>query len=309
MSGLDPTFTDLPYRSLGDAALARARELGVSHADFRFERVRYQDLSVRDGVLQGASDAEDLGFAVRVIHRGSWGFASGVVLTADEAVRVAETAVAVATVATGMTRRPVEIADEPVYDDVTWVSAYDINPLEVPVAEKAALLVDWTERLRAGAAVDHATAFVQQVQENKYYADLAGTRTTQQRVRMMPGLRGHGGRCRHLRLDVEHRPAGRPRLGVRRRHGRAGRLGLGRRDRRGARAARREAQGPERRGRHLRPRHPPEQPVAHHPRVDRPRHRARPGPRLRGQLRRDVVRHRRQARHPPVRLRGHARHR
>ncbi len=192
MSGLDPTFVDLPYRHLGDAALSRARELGVSHADFRFERVRYQSLLVRDGVLQDASDTEDLGFAVRVIHRGSWGFASGVVLTADEAVRVAETAVSVATVASAMTSHPVEIADEPVYDDVTWISAYEINPLEVPVADKAALLIDWTERLRTGAAVDHARAFVQQVQENKYYADLAGTRTTQQRVRLMPGFEAMG---------------------------------------------------------------------------------------------------------------------
>ena len=32
-----------------------------------------------------AMDADDEGFAVRVIHRRSWGFASGVVLTSDEA--------------------------------------------------------------------------------------------------------------------------------------------------------------------------------------------------------------------------------
>ena len=44
----------------------------------------------------------------------------------------------------------------PVHDDVTWVSGYEVNPLEVPTREKAALLVDWTERLRAGAAVAHA---------------------------------------------------------------------------------------------------------------------------------------------------------
>ena len=67
-----------------------------------------------------------------------------------------------------------------------------MNPLEVPTAEKAALLIDWTDRLRAGAAVDHATAFLQQVQENKYYADLAGTRTTQQRVRLQPGFEAMG---------------------------------------------------------------------------------------------------------------------
>jgi TldD protein len=190
--GLDPTFTALPYRSLGDAALSRAGELGVSHADFRFERVRYQHLGVRDGVLQGASDSEDLGFAVRVIHHGSWGFAASVVLTPEEAARVAESAVAVALVAAEMTPVPVEIAPEPVHADATWVSSYDVNPLEVPTAEKAALLIDWTNRLRTGAAVDHASAYLQQVQENKYYADLHGTRTTQQRVRLQPGFEAMG---------------------------------------------------------------------------------------------------------------------
>ncbi len=189
---LDPTFTALPYRSLGDAALERARSLGVTHADFRFERVRSQQLGVRDGVLQGAADAEDLGFAVRVIHRGAWGFAAGVVLTTDEAVAVAERAVAVAGVAAEMTTSPVEIADEPTYDDVTWVSSYQVDPFQVPTPDKAALLVDWTERLRRHPAVQHATASLQQVHENKYYADLSGTRTTQQRIRLQPHFEAMG---------------------------------------------------------------------------------------------------------------------
>ncbi len=190
--GLDQSFLALPYRSLADAALSRAQELGASHADFRFERVRYQHLGVRDGILQGAADAEDLGLAVRVIHGGSWGFASGVILTDGEAVRLAESAVAVARVAAAMTTAPVELAPEPVYDDVTWISSYVVNPLDVPVAEKAALLIDWTDRLRTGAAVDHASASLQQVQENKFYADLTGTRTTQQRVRLQPGFEAMG---------------------------------------------------------------------------------------------------------------------
>ncbi|MBA2952677.1 TldD/PmbA family protein [Nocardioides sp. MAH-18] len=189
---LDPTFTALPHRRLGDAALARAAELGASHADFRFERVRYQELVARDGTLQGASDVEDLGFAVRVVHGGAWGFASGVVLTADEAVRVAESAVAVAKVAAEMTSTPVELAPEPTYDDVTWVSAYEVDPFLVPTAEKSALLVGWTDRLRTGAAVDHASAHLLQVHECKYYADLAGTRTTQQRIRLHPGFEAMG---------------------------------------------------------------------------------------------------------------------
>jgi TldD protein len=191
---IDPSFTALPYRRLAAAALSRARDFGVSHADFRFERVRYQHLSVRDGHLQGAEDSEDLGFAVRVVHHGAWGFAAGVGLTTDAAVRVAEQAVNVALVAAEMTRSPIELAPEPVYDDVVWCSSYVVNPFEVSLTDKTALLEDWTRRLVAANAVDHASAFLQQVQENKFYADLAGTTTTQQRIRLQPHVEAHGSR-------------------------------------------------------------------------------------------------------------------
>jgi len=192
MSGLDPGFVALPHRVLGDAALQRARELGVSHADFRFERVRWQDVRVRDGALQGAADDVDTGFAVRVIHDGAWGFASGVRLTVEEAVRVAEAAVEVAKVSSALTTVPVELAPEPVYDDVTWVSSYTHDPFDVSVHDKADVLIGWTERLRAHDAVQHATAEVLQIHENKYYADLAGTRTTQQRIRLLPTFTAMG---------------------------------------------------------------------------------------------------------------------
>ncbi|GAB3998866.1 TldD/PmbA family protein [Nocardioides marmoraquaticus] len=187
---IDPGFLELPLQRLAHAALERARDFGVTHADFRLERVRTQHLAVRDGALEGAADGEDLGFAVRVVLRGAWGFASGVELTVDEAVRVAEAAVNVAQVAGAMTTRPVELAPEPTYADVHWVGAYEVDPLEVPLAEKAALLGGWTRELLA-AGVDHATASLQQVHENKFYADLAGSSITQQRVRLEPMLEAH----------------------------------------------------------------------------------------------------------------------
>ena len=193
MPEVDPSFLALPFRSLGDIALARAADLGATHADFRFERIRSQRILVRDGALQGAADADVVGFAVRVIHGGAWGFASGVVLTDTEAAGVAETAVSVAKVAAAMTTTPVELAPEPVYDDVTWVSSYDVDPFGVSTTDKTTVLADWTARLRRGSAVDHATASLYAVLENKYYADLAGTRTTQQRVRMQPGFEAMGG--------------------------------------------------------------------------------------------------------------------
>jgi len=189
---IDPTFLALPYQRLAQVALGRARDFGVSHADFRFERNRYQHFSVRDGALEGAQDAEDLGFAVRVILDGAWGFASGVALTESEAVTVAETAVTVAQVAAKMTSRPVVLAPEPVHEDVTWVSSYDVDPLAVPLAEKTGLFAGWTRDLLGAEGVDHATASLQQVHENKYYADLGGSSITQQRIRLEPHIEVHG---------------------------------------------------------------------------------------------------------------------
>ena len=185
---IDPKFLDLPLRQLADAALSKARELGATHADLRVERIRSQHLRMRDASLEGRPDDEDTGFAVRVVHDGTWGFAAGVDLTPDAAARVAEQAVEIARASKPVNREPIELADEPVYADVTWVSAYDVDPFSVPDADKVALLAERSARLLAAEGVDHVDAAVAQVLENKFYADLAGTVTTQQRVRLMPTL-------------------------------------------------------------------------------------------------------------------------
>ena len=188
MAEVDPEFLELPMRRMADAALQRVRELGAEHADFRLERIRNQDLVLRDGRVDSASDGQDVGFAVRVVHEGTWGFAAGVDLTPEAAVAVAEQAIEVAKVSRPVNSEPIELADEPVHADVTWVSPYEVNPFDVSDADKFALLADWSERLLAADGVDHVEAVVMQVQENKFYADLAGTITTQQRVRLHPEL-------------------------------------------------------------------------------------------------------------------------
>ena len=93
---VDESFLALPLSALTDAALTRALDLGCEHADLRVERIRTQTIRLRDARPEAFLDGEDLGLAVRVVHEGTWGFAAGVVLTAAEAVRLAEEAVGVA---------------------------------------------------------------------------------------------------------------------------------------------------------------------------------------------------------------------
>ena len=188
MPDLDASFLALPARELADAALTRARELGAEHADFRLERIRTGVLQLRDAKLDSSTDTEDVGLAVRVIHDGAWGFASDIARTPDAARRLAEQAVATAKVSRVLSDDPVTLAPEPVYRDATWVSSYDIDPFDVPEAERVARLADLSERLLSADGVDHVDASLMHVLENKFYADTAGTTTTQQRVRVHPGF-------------------------------------------------------------------------------------------------------------------------
>ncbi|MET1007918.1 MAG: TldD/PmbA family protein [Propionibacteriaceae bacterium] len=186
MPSLDDSFLALPLSQLADAALSRASELGCSHADVRIERIRNAHRIFRDGVLQTNIDNETLGLSVRVVHEGAWGFAADIALTVDAAVELAGRAVTTAQVSRPLTLQPVELAPEPVYAGATWVSSYEVNPFDVSEAEKQARMLDLSERLLSADGVTHADASVMYVQENKFYADLAGTSTTQQRVRIEP---------------------------------------------------------------------------------------------------------------------------
>jgi TldD protein len=209
---IDAAFLALPMRALADAALTRAQELGVDHADFRLERIRGQQMSLRDGRLEGTHDGEDVGFGVRVVHEGTWGFAAAVELTVDEAVRVAAQAVDIARAAHQMSPERVELADEPVQPDRSWISAYQVDPFTVPDTEKVGLMATYSRRVLDQPGVDHVTARLDQVLEGKFYADTAGTVTTQQRVRLHPVVEAlavdpQGGRFETMRTLAA--PAGR----------------------------------------------------------------------------------------------------
>jgi TldD protein len=180
---IDGSFTTLPLTSLTDAALDRARRGGASHAELRVERTKGWHGGVRDRAVQGAAGDETLGLSVRVLVDGTWGFAASTDLSSESAALAAADALEVAAVSRPLNQEAVELAPEPVHHG-TWVSAYEINPFDVAVPARTDLLLEWTAALLDSRMVTHADASLRCVQENKYYADLSGTTTLQERVRI-----------------------------------------------------------------------------------------------------------------------------
>jgi TldD protein len=181
---IDEAFRALPLSRFADAALSRARELGAEHADVRVERIRTDSFTLRDGRMQSSHDDDERGLSVRVVHDGTWGFAATADLSAESAAKLVDQAVEIARASAPVNTERIELAPEPSYGEVTWVSAYDVDPFTIEEHVRIGLLEDWSRRLLAANEVSHTDATLRQVKENKFYADLAGTMATQQRVRM-----------------------------------------------------------------------------------------------------------------------------
>ena len=104
---VDSEFLALPLREAAAAALQAAQDAGASHADVRVERLRGQDRALRNGRVERLDDRVTVGLAVRVVHDGTWGFASGPDVGSDEGARLARRAVEVARTARPLNSEPV----------------------------------------------------------------------------------------------------------------------------------------------------------------------------------------------------------
>lgn len=181
---VDADFLSLPLSATADAAIAAATAAGASYVDVRIERTRTGVLQLRDAKPETQTDDSIFGIGVRVIVAGTYGFASSPEVSAASAARLAQSAVAMAKTSKPLATEFVESAAEPTYSNQIWRSSYQLDPFEVPDAEKIARLTELSNKLLASPAVNHAQAYTMFVKEQKYFANSAGTSTTQQRVRM-----------------------------------------------------------------------------------------------------------------------------
>ncbi|HET6736706.1 TldD/PmbA family protein [Mycobacterium sp.] len=185
---VDADFLGLPRHELADAALSAALAAGASYADLRIHAITTEIVQLRDGELETSVVNREIGLAVRVIVDGTWGFASHAELSPVVAADTALRAVRVATTLAPLNAERIELASEPVYTDVSWVSDYRIDPFDVGAADKIALLGEYSERLLAADGVDHVSAGLNAAKEQTFYADTFGSSITQQRVRVLPTL-------------------------------------------------------------------------------------------------------------------------
>lgn len=187
MPEVDAEFIALTATVDVDAAIRTALSQGASWCDVRVTQETHRHVELRDGKVESATTDIVTGVGVRVICDGAWGFAASSLGPGAE-VTCASRAVSVAKATAPLVSRAVELADEPAHSG-TWVLPYQIDPTRVSDLEVVALLADWSAQLARAEIVDHTYATFQAAKEQLLYADSAGTRTLQQRVRCHPEIR------------------------------------------------------------------------------------------------------------------------
>jgi TldD protein len=168
--------------ALADAALDAAS--GCQAAEIRVERIRSQIARLHDAQPETTADGTDFGMGVRVVDDGAVGFAASVDVRPEEAASLVRQAREMARVTSHAGGGRVELAPEPAHGEVRWSSSFAVDPTTVALADKIALLAEWSRRLGEREVVAHTSASLLAVSEETFLADLNGTRATQKRVRL-----------------------------------------------------------------------------------------------------------------------------
>src|ERR1051325_3816355 len=92
----EATANGIDKNALADIALSTAKRLGVTYADIRINRYRNETILTREQQVQNVSRGQNFGFGVRVLYKGTWGFASSRSVTPADVRRITQQAVAIA---------------------------------------------------------------------------------------------------------------------------------------------------------------------------------------------------------------------
>jgi len=179
---------DPDVRALALRALDAARSAGAAYADVRISRNRTQSVSTRERQITGFDDAETFGFGLRALVGGAWGFAASRDLNAEEVVRIAREAVAQARANAAAVRRPVELAPGEVHPDASWSAPIQVDPFQVSIEDKVALLLAANEAALAVRGARFVTSSLFFAREEKTFASTDGSFIRQTLHRVYPQM-------------------------------------------------------------------------------------------------------------------------
>ncbi|MDB5193357.1 MAG: TldD/PmbA family protein [Segetibacter sp.] len=172
-------------KQMADVALNAAKSKGATYTDVRIGRYLNQYVITRENKVENTVNTESYGLGIRVIANGSWGFAATDKLDKDSIAKAAALAVQIAKENSRLLTEPVKLAPQKGYGEVSWKAPIEKNAFEVPIKEKADLLLAVNDAaMKNGANYINSILFL--VNEQKYFASTDGSYIDQDIHRIWP---------------------------------------------------------------------------------------------------------------------------
>jgi TldD protein len=172
-------------KQLADVALNAARSKGAAYVDVRIGRYLNQFIITREDKVLNIVDTESYGMGIRVIAGGCWGFSATDKLDRDNIARSAEMAVSIAKENARLQSQPVQLAPQKGYGEVSWKTPIIKNGFDIPIKEKADMLLAVNDAaMKSGASFIDTALFL--VNEQKYFASTDGSYIDQDIHRIWP---------------------------------------------------------------------------------------------------------------------------
>ncbi|MDH5738769.1 MAG: TldD/PmbA family protein [Nitrospira sp.] len=163
------------WDEFAELALKRIAASGAEYGDIRIQDNSTEHIEGEDRRIASIRDARDIGFGVRVLYHGAWGFAASSILSVEEVPRVADLAVEIAKGSASVALEKVRLVPEPVHRDRV-VTPCRINPFNVPLEKKTDLLLNTMEVLHRQASIVRSSASLWARRDKKLFVSTEGSR-------------------------------------------------------------------------------------------------------------------------------------
>jgi TldD protein len=157
-----------------ELALKRITAVGAEYGDIRIQDSSTEHIQGEDCRISSIQDAKDIGFGVRVLYHGAWGFAASSILSLEEVPRVADLAIEIARGSASVALEKVRLVPEPVHRDRV-VTPYRIDPFSVPLEKKTDLILSVMETLHRQEGIARSSASLWARRDRKLFVSTEGS--------------------------------------------------------------------------------------------------------------------------------------
>jgi TldD protein len=160
----------------------------VDYGDVRIVRNKTEVLKVKNEKTETATYSENIGFGVRVIVNGAWGFASSSRVTKKEMERVVKNAIEIAKGSSRVKKEDVRFSTEKTCED-SYRTKYKEDPFQISLEEKLGLLYAISDKMKKFKGISLRESGMIFYSDEKIFANTEGSLIKQEIMESGGGLK------------------------------------------------------------------------------------------------------------------------